>query len=627
MSRAPSSGETLLRTCGRSIGLAGQLAMGVRAAQSLIGLVCAWVLATCITDVVFHHASLTSQMPRLGLLAGLYLFRAAVAQWGDHLAFRAGAAVRRHLFGKILDHATRLGPVRLADTPPGEIASLLMEGVNGTEAYWRQWMPALAQVAIIPIAILLIAFPMDWLTGVILFVTLPLLPVFMILAGRAAERASTRQWSSLLRMGGHLLDRLRGLTDLKILRASKRTVEDVARVAEIYRHDTMSVLRIAFLSALVLEFFATVSIAVVAVLVGFRLMWGDIDFLTGFFLLLLAPEFYTPLRAMGSARHARMEATAVAEKIADFLARPLPATENDDQRAPAEGTPTVSPAPRSDTGRTFSVTFDHVSAHYTPDRAAVNDMSFTVPGGERLALVGKSGAGKSTVFALLCGFVQPSAGRILCNGIPLHDLSAPSWRRTITMLPQHPHMFPATVAENIAMQVAAPHAPMTSPLLGRVDNDRAKIDRDRVWAALEAARADQVVRRLPDGLDTVLGEDGRGLSGGEAQRLMIARAFYAPTPLILCDEPTAHLDPATEEDLTAALTVLARQRTMITIAHRLHTIRDATRILVLSKGRLVEQGNHADLMARNGAYAALFTASETGRRPPAGPLSEKGDWS
>ena len=378
----------------------------------------------------------------------------------------------------------------------------------------------------------------------------------------------------MARLGGHLLDAVAGLADLVLLGAAKREVALVARTADGYRRETMKVLRLAFLSALVLEFFATVSIAVTAVLIGFRLLWGEVAFVDGLTVLLLAPLFYAPLRTLGTERHARMEAVAAAERLADFLARPVP------ERSVG--------APFAATGA-VSVRFDNVSASYGGERLALDGISFEIRPGEQVAIVGASGAGKSTILSWIAGFLEPAAGPIFIDGRPLASRDLADVRRHIAFLPQRAFLFDASIAENVAM--------------GRSGD---------VAAALRAARADEFVNRLPHGADSRLGEGGAGLSGGEAQRLMLARALFAPAPLVLMDEPTAHLDAATEAAVGEAIATLSAGRTRLTIAHRLKTVEAADRVLVLSGGRLVEEGKPDELKARGGVFAAMLATLDVG---------------
>ena len=431
-----------------------------------------------------------------------------------------------------------------------------------------------------PFAILAVVARLDWLTEAIFVVTLPLLVGFLALVGQGADRANTRAWATLARLGGHLLDAVQGLADLKILRAAKREIAIVAQMADTYRRDTMAVLRVAFLSALVLEFFTTVAIALTAVLVGFRLMWGEMDFRVGFFVLLLAPDFYAPIRAVGAERHAKMEATAAAERIAAFLARPAPSHTPKTLRLARERL-------------SAAVRLENVSVSYGDNPPALDGLHLDIAAGEHVALVGQSGGGKSTLFALLLGFVEAGAGRVLLDGVPLSELDLAEWRSQIAHMPQRPHLFDGDVTDNVAMG--------RRPESGDVETAVAR--------ALAAARADGVVARLPEGVRTRLGENGFGLSGGEAQRLALARALYHPARLVLFDEPTAHLDPATEQDLAEVIAERTEGRTMITIAHRLATVCHADRILVLEGGRIVEAGRHEDLLAASGRYADLIAAA------------------
>lgn len=569
--------DRFLASLSRSAGRALPLAIAARVGHGALGVAAAWLLAGIVDATVFQGRDLAAVASTLAALAALYLGRALVAVIAENAAIAASAAVRKTLFRRLLAHLVALGPVRLTDLPPGEATTTLVDAVAATDAFWRRWLPTRAAVATLPLLILAVAGWLDWRTGLIFLATLPVLPLFMILAGRSAERASERQWANLTRLGGHLLDAIKGLPDLHLLGAARRQIAVVAAMADGYRRATMAVLRLAFLSALVLEFFATVSIAVTAVLVGFRLLWGEIDFHTGFFLLLIAPEFYAPLRRLGADRHAKMEAVGAAEKIVALLDRPLPA-------ATGAAPPSFAAA--------LAIRFEAVSAGYGDGRAALTDLSFSIAPGEHVALVGASGAGKSTVLALLLGFLPPSSGRILIDDQPLDALDVAAWRASIAHVPQRPHLFDGSIADNIRM--------------GRPPADDAAI-----WAALTAARADAVVARLPDGLAARLGDRRLGISGGEAQRLMLARAFFRAAPLVIFDEPTAHLDPGTERDILTAVTAFAAGRTCLTVAHRPATIRAADRILVLDHGRLVESGSHDALIAADGVYARLLGAADT----------------
>ncbi len=366
----------------------------------------------------------------------------------------------------------------------------------------------------------------------------------MILAGVTAQAAADRQWRTLTRLGGQLLDAIQGLTDIALFNAARREAAAVRRAADAYARETMGVLRLAFLSSLALEFFATVAIALLAISIGFRLMWGQMDFRIGLFVLMAAPEVYAPIRALGAERHARMEALAAAEGLADLIDAPTPAAGARKLGAPG------------------TIRFEHVG--YARAGFALHDLDLEIRAGERVAIVGPSGAGKSTLLALLLGFLAPTSGRILVDGVPLAELDLADWRRRIAYLPQRAHVFDADIADNVAM--------------GRPGD---------IDAALEAAGLAGVIAALPEGRRTRLAENGKGLSGGEIQRLALARAYLGGGAVIVADEPTAHLDAAVEAALLKRLEAFARGRTLVMVAHRPASLGIADRVIALKDGRIV----------------------------------------
>ena len=517
----------------------------------------AFVVALIVNSLAFDGAGFSDVLPLLIGLLPLFVLRAALSLFAERFATRAALSVKRDLRTRLIDHIIALGPLALADKPVGGLVTALTEGLDAVQLYYSRYLPAMMLSAMVPMAVFIAVAPTDWISGLVLLVTAPMIIFFMILIGTGAEKTNRRQWRKLTHMSGHFLDVVEGLTTLKILNASRREARHVAEIAESYRRETMVVLRVAFLSAFALEFFATVSIALVAVFVGFRLMWGEIGFLSGFFVLLLAPEFYLPLRTLGTAYHSRMEAIGASERVVELLETPLPVL--------STGSKTVD-------GDAISIRFDNVSVVYPDGRVGLDGMSFEIGAGERIALVGPSGAGKSTIFNLLLGFVAPSAGRILVNGRPLDALDLDAWRARLAYLPQHPHMFDASIAENIAM----------SPPEG--------IDEARVRDAARRAAADDFISALPEGYGTRMGEDGTGLSGGQVQRIALARAFHADAGLVLLDEASAHLDEASEAAISASIDALQQGRTLVTIAHRLKTVINADRVLHVENGRLKADG-------------------------------------
>lgn len=532
----------------------------------------AWCLARVVNGVVFAGQTLDQLLPWLWAMLALFIGRAVLAWAAEQAAIRGAAQVKVALRDRLVRHIQALGPVALVAEHSGELANTLSDGIEALEAYYARFLPAISLMALVPLSILVFVFPVDLTSALVLLLTAPLIPFFMILIGKGAERLNQRQWKKLARMSAHFLDVIQGLTNLKLFNASHREAAVIARISDDYRRSTMSVLRVAFLSAFALEFFSTVSIAIVAVLIGFRLFWGELDFFFGLFVLLLAPEFYLPLRNMGTHYHARMEAVGAAERIVEILETPVP-------EIPSQPLPL-------DMANGLTVCFQGVSYSYEPGRPALQAVDFTLHPGERLALVGSSGSGKSTLINLLLGFIRPDQGQIMLNDVAIHSLHPAAWRALIAWVPQNPRLFHGTLLDNI--RLAKPDAPL-----------------DAVRRAAQLAQADDFIMALPDAYQTRVGDRGQGLSGGQIQRVALARAFLKDAPLVLLDEATANLDRESEQLVQAGIAQLAQGRSLITIAHRLQTVHDADRLLVLGGGRVVEFGEPRALRQSGGYYSRL----------------------
>ena len=554
--------------------------MAVGAVQAVLMCLGAWLVAHVLAAAIFRGEGLAGVWPALAALPVLALARCGLSVWQRHFTFEAGTEVSARVRRALEERLRRLGPSWAARQSGGDLVTRLVDGVDALVPYYAGYLPQAAFAAIVPAVILLATLAADPWSTLVLLATAPLVPLFMVLVGRAAEQASQRRWKRLRRMGAHFMDALSGLATLRLFRAADREASLLAATGEAYRRETMAVLRIAFLSALVLEFFATVSIAVLAVLIGFRLLWGRLGFEPGLFVLLLAPEFFLPLRALGTQRHARMEAMAAADDLVALLAG------QDGTDGPREAAPAAVPVAGA---AGVAVAFERVGFGYEPDRDVLHGLDLVVPAGSSLTVVGASGSGKSTLLALLMGFARPRSGRLLVDGRDLATLDLDAWRRCIAWVPQRTHVFHGTLRDNLLL--AAPQA------------DRVALER-----ALQAAALGPVVARLPQGLDTPLGERGQGLSGGERQRLALARAWLRDAPLLLLDEPLQHLDGATAAGIDAALRRLAQGRTVIRVAHRLESIADDEQVAVVADGRVVESGVAAALRARDGAFARLLMA-------------------
>ncbi len=538
----------------------------------LLLIVQAWLLAGIVSATVFGQRDVAALMPELWLLLAVFALRAGIAWASERMAFRAAAGIKLAVRKELLDHVFALGPLRMVTESAGELATTITDGVEALEAYYARFLPQMSLAALVPASILAIVFPLDWVSGLILLFTAPMIPLAMYFIGRSAETLNQRQWRRLARLSAHFLDVIQGLSTLKLFNASRREAAVVARLSDEYRKSTMAVLRIAFLSSLVLEFFATVSIALVAILIGFRLMWGELGFRSGFLVLLLAPEFYLPLRSLGTHYHARMEAIGSAERIVQLL------------ETPAAQRPEATVAPPAT--RRIEIRLQDVHCAYASGQPVLDGISMDIAPGERVALVGPSGAGKTTVLNLLLGFVSATSGKVLINSVPLATLDAQRWLEQVAWVPQNPRIFHGSVHHNIS--------------LGRPGSSR-----EAVQSAARLALAEEFIEALPNGYDTIVGEGGRGLSGGETQRLALARAFLKDAPVVLLDEPSASLDLENERGLMAGIDHLAADRTTLIIAHRLNTVTRADRIFVLDRGRITESGTHRELLERNGLYRRL----------------------
>jgi len=574
-----------LRSLGRSADGPLRLAVALGTLGGLLLIPQAWLLAQALSAGVLGGAGLAQILPWMWPLPAIFLLRFALALTGERVAVRAATLIKEKLRADLFRHLQALGPAYARGRASGELAVAALEAVEALEPYYARYLPQLALVALIPLAILAFVFPQDWVSALVLLLSAPLIPLFMVLVGSGAERLNQRQWHKLARMSARFLDALQGLTTLKLFNASRREADLIARISEDYRHSTMAVLRVAFLSALVLEFFATVSIALVAVLIGFRLLRGEMGFEAGLFILLLAPEYYLPLRSLGAHYHARMEAIGAAARIVEVLEAPLP------PRA-------AGGASRPALGRAIGIRFEDVHYAYEPGREALRGASFALEPGRLTALVGPSGAGKSTALNLLLGFVRAQRGRVLIDGHDLAALDPEYWLRHVAWVPQRAHLFEGSISDNIRLG---------DPAVGP----------EAVRAAARQAHADAFIERLPLGYDTPLGERGQNLSGGQVQRIALARAFLKDAPVVLLDEATASLDPDSEALIGAAIARLARNRTLLVVAHRLRTVRAAHGIVVLDAGRVLEQGSHATLARGGGLYARMLRTHESPPEPGA----------
>ncbi len=558
-------------------------------AGGLLIILQAWFLSRVVNGVFLGQQTLEAVFPILEILLIILMLRAA-STWGAELSANAVALrVKSDLRARLMQHLAALGPAFTQGEKTGELAASAIEGVEALDAYFSQYLPQVALAAFIPLSILLLVFHLDPLTGVVFLLTAPLIPLFMYLIGKTGETLTRRQWETLSRLSAYFLDVLQGLTTLKLLGQSRNQAMDIQKASNRFRDVTLNVMRVTFLLALALELLATLSTAVVAVEIGLRLLYAKMSFQQALFILVLAPDFYLPLRLLGQRFHAGMSGVTAARRIFEILDMPLSSViassvATTAQRACGKQSSVISTQ--------FDIYFENVSFSY-PSRhlPALSDISFHIRDGQLTALVGATGAGKSTLASLLLRFVAPSAGEISVDGRSLNAILPEGWRAQIGWVPQMPYLFNDTLSANL--RLAKPDAS---------DND--------LIQACQRADLHDFILSLPEGYGTRIGERGARLSGGQVQRLALARAFLRDAPLLVLDEPTSSLDPAQESRLYQAVHELMRGRTTLVIAHRLSTVFQADQIVVLDAGRLVETGKHADLLQRNGPYTKLVTATD-----------------
>jgi thiol reductant ABC exporter CydD subunit len=566
-------------------GLAPTVTAGLLAGIATV--VQAALLSRALDAAFLRGSRLPALVPFLAGLAAVALARALLL-WGQEvLAQRWSGAQRSAVRDRLLRRQLALGPRFAWGERSGELTNTLLGGVDALDPYLAQYLPQLGLVVLVPALMALAVLRADALSAAVLLLTFPLIPLFSWLIGGAARAHARRQWATLARLAARYLDALAGLPTLRAFGCAEQEAHRIEQAGERYRELTFGALRLALLSALVLEAVATLGTAVVAVEVGLRLLYARVAFVDALFVLLIAPEFYRPLRAIGAAFHAGLAGREAAERIGTLRAAPGPFA------APALlGAPASEASLRLPDGRAPAIRFEAVHfAHDLGRPPALDGLTLELPAGATVALVGPTGAGKTTAAHLLLRFLEPQQGRVTVDEAPLAAFAPEAWRRHIAWLSQRPYLFHGSVRENLLVA-------------------RGEASREEIEKALGLSGLEQVVRRLPHGLDTPVGEGGERLSGGEAQRLAIARAFLKDAPVLILDEPTAWLDATTERVVLDAIERLRRGRTVLLIAHRLTTAVAADRVVVMEHGRALEAGAPAELAAARGAFSRLLAAAE-----------------
>lgn len=543
-------------------------------------------------QTISSSVSLDTYTPHFIALIALMLLRALLAYGRERASFEAGKRLRGHIRAAVMDKLTKLGPAFIKGKPAGSWASIVLEQVEDLQDFYARYLPQISLAGFIPVLILAAVFPINWAAGLILLLTAPLIPMFMILVGMGAADANRKNFSALARLSGHFMDRLKGLSTLKLFHRGDAELKVIASASEEFRSRTMSVLRMAFLSSAVLEFFAAVSIAVLAVYFGFSYL-GHLDFgyygahanissstdpdmggipfslFTGLFILILAPEFYQPLRDMGTHYHAKAQAIGAAEALITLLEHPEPEFVGHFRINSIE-----------------TLSADNLEVFSVDGTRLLGPLSFELKEGERLALVGPSGAGKTSLLNALLGFL-PYKGHLLINGHELSALDLAHWRQHLAWLGQEPQLFHGTVRDNVAL--ADPTLPD-----------------DTLWHLLAEANIGDFVKAQPLGLDAPVGEQSSGLSVGQAQRIALARALGQQASLFVLDEPTASLDSQSEQAVSSALNRAMAGKMCIMVTHRLDQLDQMDTILVLDKGLIVQRGDFTTLSDTHGLFQTLL---------------------
>ncbi|HBE9081026.1 heme ABC transporter permease/ATP-binding protein CydD [Serratia fonticola] len=557
-----------------------RLSMLLGLASGILIVAQAWLLASLLHALIIEHQPRGELVSSFIWLAATFALRAFLSWLRERVGFICGQVIRRRMRAQVLDKLQQLGPAWIQGKPAGSWASIIVEQIEDMQDYYSRYLPQMYLAVFIPVLILITVFPINWAAGFILLATAPLIPLFMALVGMGAADANRRNFIALARLSGNFLDRLRGLDTLRLFNRGQAETDHIAKSSEDFRQRTMEVLRLAFLSSAVLEFFASISIAVVAVYFGFSYL-GELNFgsygmgvtlFAGFLVLILAPEFFQPLRDLGAFYHAKAQAVGAAEALETFLA--------------AEGEQVGNGSLMLNSEEPLAVQAQQLEILSPNGVVLAGPLDFTLPANQRIALVGLSGAGKSSLLNLLLGFL-PYRGSLLINGIELRELAAVNWRQQLGWVGQNPHLPAQTLRDNI--------------LLGYPQASEAQLQQ-----AVEQAYVSEFLPHLPKGLATDLGDGAARLSVGQAQRVAVARALLSPRRLLLLDEPAASLDAHSERLVMQALNAASHQQTTLLVTHQLEDTEDYDQIWVMDSGKIVQQGNYATLSAQPGLFAKLI---------------------
>lgn len=538
-----------------------------------------------VLSALFAGAKLQEQLGGIGLFLLSFIVRQVCSLIQQKVAYQFAEQTGRDLRKQVMEKLFELGPRYTGKQGTGNLVTLVIEGVMKFRNYLELFLPRMLATGMTPILILAYVFRQDVESGIILTITMPILIIFMILVGMTARKQMDRQWESYRVLSNHFVDSLRGLETLKFLGRSKQHSDSIDRVSDSYRSATMRTLRVAFLSSFALDFFTMLSVASVAVSLGLRLVDGRMTLLTGLTVLILAPEYFLPVRMVGADYHATLDGKEAGEAMEAIIDA---AEKEAAKKAEIPGGSSMIWTPES------TLTLSSVGVrHEVEGKPSLEEVDLNLGAVGKIGIIGESGAGKSTLIDVLGGFLRPTSGSFELNGVSVGDLTHSAWREQITYIPQNPYIFSGSLRDNISF-----YSPNAS--------------REAVENAAAAAGLNQLVRGLPNGYDEIIGGGGRDLSGGQEQRVALARALLSERPIILLDEPTAHLDIETEYELKDTMLPVFENKLVFMATHRLHWMRDMDYIIVMEQGRVVEIGTHEQLISRKGFYHHLIAIQQEG---------------
>ncbi|RJG18977.1 thiol reductant ABC exporter subunit CydD [Paenibacillus thiaminolyticus] len=523
-------------------------------------------------SALFAGAAWQEQAGKIGLFLLAFLVRQLTALLQQKVAYRFAEKTGASLRSQLLEALFRLGPRHTRTEGTGTTVTLVLEGVGKFRKYMELFLPRMIGTAVTPVLILAYIATQDIVAALILAVTMPILIAFLILVGLAARKQTEKQWASYRQLSNHFVDSLRGLETLKFLGRSRSHGATVSKVSDRYRSATMRTLRVAFLSSFSLDFFTMLSVASVAVSLGLRLVNGDMMLVTALTILILAPEYFLPVRMVGADYHATLDGKEAGEAMQSIILA----------GAKSEEVPASQALPAWTQDSLLRLTGIGMR-HEEEGPSSLQEIDLEIQGFRKVGIIGASGAGKSTLIDIIGGFLHPTAGTIRVDGQERTSLTGEDWRKQTTYIPQHPYIFSSSLADNVRF-----YSPDATD--------------DEVERAMTAAGLRPLAVQLPNGLDERIGNGGRSLSGGQEQRVALARAFLSSRPVMLLDEPTAHLDIETEYELKSTMLELFRDRLVFLATHRLHWMPDMDWIIVLQDGKVAETGTHDQLLAKQGAY-------------------------